>query len=69
MTKPETTPREWRDYPVGTRAMAIEGGHWIKQQDGRWRWHCGNAFPTPGGTVSAVRLPGSEKEDADGLDY
>jgi hypothetical protein len=49
--------------------MAIEGGHWIKQQDGRWRWHCGNAFPTPGGTVSAVRLPGSEKEDADGLDY
>lgn len=53
--------REWRDYPVGTKAKAIGGGYWIKTRRG-WKWPTGSTFPTPGGDASGdVLLPGECK--------
>ena len=34
--------------PIGTKAPAITGGHWVKVDQG-WKWHCGDTFPGPGG--------------------
>lgn len=34
--------------PLGTKAPAIGGGHWVKVAAG-WQWHNGNTFPAPGG--------------------
>lgn len=34
--------------PIGTKAPAIMGGHWIKTAGG-WKWFCGSTFPRPGG--------------------
>lgn len=34
--------------PLGTKAPAIGGGHWVKVATG-WRWWCGDTFPRPGG--------------------
>lgn len=53
--------REWREYPVGTKARAIRGGHWYKMPNG-WKWNGpngnGGTFPTPGGDASGfVILP------------
>lgn len=36
------------DAPIGTKAPAFIGGHWIKVERG-WKWHCGDTFPRPGG--------------------
>lgn len=50
--------REWYEYPLGTKAQAIMGGHWIKRKNG-WQWN-GNSgtFPTPGGDNSGyIILP------------
>lgn len=44
--------RPWGDYPIGTKAPAIMGGHWFRMERG-WKWNgpsgSGGTFPTPGG--------------------
>ncbi len=47
---------EWKDYPVGTKAYDIGGGHWEKTTRG-WEWCTGATFPTPGGDVSRIKPP------------
>jgi hypothetical protein len=37
-----------RAAPLGTKAPAIGGGHWVKVQHG-WKWFNGSTFPRPGG--------------------
>ena len=37
-----------QEAPIGTRALAINGGHWVKTKRG-WKWCTGDTFPTPGG--------------------
>lgn len=55
--------RPWSEYPAGTKAHAISGGHWIKLETGLWKWHLnGGAFPRPGGDALHVVLPGEEAE-------
>jgi len=49
--------RPWKDYPVGTRAHAVNGGHWMKIESGRWRWCTGSTFETPGGDTCSITLP------------
>lgn len=59
---PEKVTQDWSEYPVGTRAPAIGGGHWHKTLNG-WKWNgpfgSGGTFPTPGGdnngTVILIR--------------
>jgi hypothetical protein len=34
--------------PIGTKATAINGGHWIRVDRG-WKWCTGATFPRPGG--------------------
>jgi hypothetical protein len=36
------------EYPLGTKARAIGGGHWVKVERG-WKWFNGSTFPRPGG--------------------
>ncbi len=40
--------RDWSKYPIGTKAHAFNGGHWIRVECG-WKWFNGSTFPTPGG--------------------
>ena len=40
--------RPWSEYPIGTKAHAFNGGHWVRVEHG-WKWFNGNIFPTPGG--------------------
>lgn len=37
-----------KDAPLGTKAPAINGGHWIRVARG-WQWCSGATFPRPGG--------------------
>lgn len=48
--------RPWAAYPVGTKAHASTGGHWIKTERG-WKWCTGATFGTPGADAIAVTLP------------
>lgn len=49
MTKSEIAGADrLRNAPIGTKAPAIMGGHWIKVELG-WKWFCGDTFPTVGG--------------------
>lgn len=48
--------RPWNEYPVGTKAWALLGGHWIRVANG-WKWHNGSTFPTPGGDAFDVTPP------------
>ncbi len=55
--------REWRDYPIGTKAHAYNGGAWLRTERG-WQWNGhtdwpGGTFPTPGGDAIGycVELP------------
>jgi len=45
----------WAEYPVGTKAHACIGGHWLKTARG-WKWCTGDTFPTPGGDAVSVSL-------------
>jgi hypothetical protein len=58
LTQEQRSPinRPWSEYPIGTKALAINGGHWIKVERG-WRWCTGDTFPTPGGEAFTVVLP------------
>jgi len=50
--------REWREYPLGTKAHALNGGYWIMVKTG-WKWCSGDTFPTPGGDAfgNCIELP------------
>jgi len=54
MSKPITKP--WNEYPIGTKANAVNGGYWIKIKHG-WKWCTGDMFPHPGGDAISVTLP------------
>ncbi len=58
--KRERQNRPWRDYPIGTRAHAFNGGYWERVANG-WKWCSGATFPTPGGDACGlcVELPES----------
>lgn len=53
--------RDWRDYPIGTKAHAYNGGAWLKTERG-WTWNGhtrfpGSTFPTPGADAFGVCIP------------
>lgn len=49
--------RDWSEYPEGTKAKAVMGGHWVRVKRG-WKWHLGDTFPSPGGDATGeVCLP------------
>lgn len=50
--------RDWKDYPIGTKAHAFNGGYWIKVPNG-WKWCSGSTFPSPGADAigNCVELP------------
>lgn len=48
--------KPWAEYPVGTKAYAVNGGHWEKTHYG-WKWCAGSTFPTPGGDAYRVKEP------------
>ena len=53
--------RPWWGYPIGTKAPALGGGHWIKVKGG-WMWFNGDIFPTPGAdNTGKVILPPNAK--------
>lgn len=54
--KKQPIDREWGEYPLGTKALALFGGHWLKTELG-WRWCTGVTFPTPGAEACGVRMP------------
>ena len=39
--------KDWRAYPIGTRAHAYNGGAWLRTDRG-WQGNGGATFPTPG---------------------
>lgn len=39
--------KDWRAYPIGTKAHAYNGGAWLRTDRG-WQWNGGVTFPTPG---------------------
>jgi hypothetical protein len=49
--------RPWHEYPLGTKALAIMGGHWLRVEQG-WQWQPnGGTFPRPGADAFDVILP------------
>ena len=53
----QTSDRPFRDYPIGTKAQALGGGYWIKNERG-WKWGIDDTFPAPGGDWNGmVSLP------------
>ncbi len=50
--------RDWNEYPIGTKAHAFNGGHWVRVERG-WKWFNGSTFPTPGGDAigKCIELP------------
>lgn len=49
--------KQYSDYPLGTKAHALGGGHWIKIERG-WKWATsGCVFPTPGADAVRIELP------------
>jgi len=56
--KRERKNRPWRDYPIGTRVYAYNGGYWERVTNG-WKWYCGDTFPQPGADAIGlcVELP------------
>lgn len=49
----EVKTKDWKDYPVGTKAFAVGGGYWERVKTG-WKWCTGATFPTPGGDASGI---------------
>jgi hypothetical protein len=54
-------PWTWSEYPIGTLAHSSIGGRWTKTEHG-WKAEGGDTFPTPGGDVVSVTLPGTNKD-------
>lgn len=66
----EHQTKDWSEYPIGTRAHACTGGHWIKVVRG-WQWCTGAIFPTPGGDAvgACVELPDTQEGPDDDGDF
>jgi hypothetical protein len=51
---------DWSNFPTGSIATAIMGGHWYRT-DGGWKWNGpngrGGTFPRPGGDWHSVFIP------------
>lgn len=45
--------RRWSEYPIGTKAYAIDGGWWVRVSLG-WKWCSGSTFPIPGADADAI---------------
>lgn len=45
---PEAPTLTLENAPMGTKAPAIGGGHWVRVEQG-WKWCTGSTFPRPGG--------------------
>ena len=57
--------RDWRDYPLGTKAHAFNGGYWIRVEGG-WKASCSHCvFPTPGGDAcgACIELPSNDNNN------
>jgi hypothetical protein len=53
----QTSDRPFKEYPIGTKAQALGGGYWIKNERG-WKWCTGATFPAPGGDwTGMISLP------------
>ena len=52
--------KSWSEYPIGTKANAVQGGYWIKTVKG-WKWCTGSTFPRPGADAISVTLPDTHK--------
>ena len=54
----QTSDRPFENYPIGTKAQALGGDHWIKNNTG-WRWcNSSRSYPYPGGDwTGMVSLP------------
>lgn len=61
--EPQRIDREWDEYPIGTKAHAVMGGHWLKTEHG-WKWCTGSTFPRPGGDAISVSLPRTNRPTA-----
>ena len=48
--------------PIGTKAPAIGGGHWIKNERG-WKWCTGATFPFPGGDWTGELIEPESSDD------
>jgi hypothetical protein len=69
-----TVDRPWRDYPLGTKAHAYNGGWWTRVEHG-WRYGSrGGVFPTPAdsechpvalGRCIELPVPGAEVAPSD----
>lgn len=57
----ERKDRDWKDYPIGTKAHGCNGGYWIRTERG-WKWCTGATFPRPGGDAvgKCIELPDKE---------
>jgi len=53
-------PAGWKgrrgDYPLGTIAHSVNGGHWTRVEGG-WKWHCGDTFPMLSADAFTVEIP------------
>jgi len=47
---------DWSQYPMGTRAYAVQGGYWERVAAG-WKWCTGATFPRPGADAISVAIP------------
>ena len=60
VTRKQRRSRQWSDYPIGSIATSITGGHWFCTEHG-WKWNgpdgTGGTFPTPGADVYSVFVP------------
>jgi len=55
--------RPWHLYPNGTKAVAPNGGHYLRETGG-WKWCAGDLFPRPSADVDRVILPENASSDA-----
>jgi hypothetical protein len=63
-TVKQSRDREWCEYPIGTKAHAFNGGHWVRVTLG-WKWCTGATFPTPGCDAigACIELPDIKSND------
>ena len=54
--------------PIGTKAPAFMGGHWIKTERG-WKWSSGATFPRPGGDWTGELIAPNDAAEAPNSDY
>jgi hypothetical protein len=50
--------------PIGTKAPAIMGGHWVKVRENGWQWCTGATFPRPGGDWTGQLIAPKSPQDA-----